>query len=133
MSDPLRVVENRLDMGPHDALETITAHRAIGAHRLAVEPVSITADAAIGAITERAGAMALSKPRRGLTVIGIATTPTHNQPLEQPPWPSALLPLAPSVLRKLRPGGLGDRGIDEGWHRHRHPILARDRHARGRA
>jgi hypothetical protein len=133
VSDPLWIVENRLDMGPHDAFETITAHRAVGAHRLSVEPVSITADAAIGAVTEGAGAMALSKPRCGFTVIGIATPPTHNQPLEQPPWPSALLPLTPSVLLKLSSGGLGDRGIDKGWHRHRHPILAWDRHACGRA
>src|SRR5215212_9263051 len=81
VSDPLRIIENRLDMGPHDALETITAHRAVGAHRLSVEPVSITADAAIGAVTEGTGAMALSKPRRGFAVIGIATPPTHNQPL----------------------------------------------------
>src|ERR687890_1764377 len=101
MGDPLRIVENSLDMSPDKALEAITAHRAIGADRLAVEPVSITADAAIGAIPEGTRAMALSKPRCGLAIVSVAAAPTHNQPLKQPPWPSALLPLAPSVLLKL--------------------------------
>jgi hypothetical protein len=120
-------------MGPHHALKTITAHRAIGAHRLAVEPVSVTADTAIGAGPERTRAMALSKPGGRLAIVGIAAAPTHNQTLKQPPRPSGLFPLAPPVLRKLSPGGLGYRGIDDRWHGHRHPILARDRHARGRA
>src|SRR5215212_4728991 len=60
VSDPLRVVQDGLDLGPHGVLEVIAAHRAIAADRLAVEPVAIAADATIGAIAERAGAMAVS-------------------------------------------------------------------------
>jgi hypothetical protein len=133
MSNPLRLVENGLDIRPHNALEAIAAYRAVGAHRLTIEPVAIAADAAVGAVTECTRAMALSKTGSSLAIVGIAAAPTHNQTLKQPAQPSGLLPLAPPVLLKLSPGCLGYSGIDNGRHGHRHPILARDRHARGRA
>src|SRR3954451_20557405 len=133
VSAPLRIVQDRFDLGPHGALETVAAHRAIGAHRLSIEPVAIAADAAISAIAEQAGAMALRKPGRGLAVVGVATAPAHNEALEQPTGASALLSLAPPVLLKLGSGVLRDARIDKGRHRHRHPLGVRDRHARGRA
>src|SRR4051794_22244564 len=107
VGDSLRVVQDGLDLGPHGALEVIAAHRAIAADRLAVEPVAIAADTTVGAVAERAGAMAFRQPGRGLAVIGVAAPPTHDQALEQPPRSPTLLPLAPAVLRGRPPGGRG--------------------------
>src|SRR5215210_768763 len=55
VSDPLRIIQDRFDLCPHGALETVAAHRAIGAHRLAIEAVAIAANAAIGAVAKQAG------------------------------------------------------------------------------
>src|SRR5262249_9082043 len=113
-AQPLRVRQQGAGILPHGLVQQVRAALPVAADPLAAEPVGIRADAAVVGVVAR-----LAFPRRSaerLAVVGVATAPAHQQPLQQvadaPPAGTAAPPILLELFGHGREHFLADQGGD---------------------